>query len=532
MKAAPVVHHQDLMMDDQRDGQSGADGASKRDVRIAIIGAGFSGLGMAIRLKQAGIEDFLVLERAEEVGGTWHYNTYPGCQCDVPSHLYSFSFALNPDWSRTYSGQPEIWEYLRGCANEHGVKPHLRMGHEVLAAAWDEGEEIWRLETSRGEFTAKFVVMAPGGLAEPKLPEIPGLDEFEGATFHSAQWDHDFDLSGKRVAVVGTGASAIQIVPKIQPEVEQLHVFQRTPPWVVPHSDRPVTSLERWVYRALPFTQRLVRAGVYWMRETLVFGMVRNRRLLRPMQRWASRHMRRQVPDRELRRKLRPDYTIGCKRILPSNGWYPALTQPNVELVTDGIGEMRGSAIVSEDGTEREVDAIVFATGFYVTEMPSAARVRGRDGMVLGEVWDGSPQAYLGSTVAGFPNLFLMIGPNTGLGHNSIVFMAESQIAYVMDCLRVVEERGLETVEVRADVQRAYNEELQEGLKDTVWTAGGCSSWYIDAKGRCTTIWPDFTWRFRRRLRRFDPESYVLRNGTPGSPDSGVQSESAVREAA
>ena len=487
-----------------------APGPGGRDVQIAVIGAGFSGLGMAIRLKQAGIEDFVVLEKADDVGGTWHYNTYPGCQCDVPSHLYSFSFALNPDWSRTYSAQPEIWEYLRRCAREEGITPHLRLRHELLAAAWDEEHELWRLQTSEGDFTARFLVMAPGGLSEPMVPEIPGLDRFEGACFHSAEWDHGHDLDGKRVAVVGTGASAIQIVPSIQPEVERLHVFQRTPPWVVPHGDRPVTRLEQRIYRALPFTQRLVRAAVYWMRETLVFGMVRNRRLLRPLQRWARRHLHDQVPDPELREKLEPSYTIGCKRILPSNEYYPALTKSNVELVTEGIREIKASSIVTEEGAEHEVDTIVFGTGFHVTDMPFANRLRGRDGQGLGDVWDGSPQAYLGTTVSGFPNMFLLIGPNTGLGHNSIVFMAEAQIKYVMDCLRVLGERGVETVEVREEVQAAYNEELQTGLKETVWTAGGCESWYIDAKGRCTTIWPDFTWRFRRRTRRFDAESYLL----------------------
>jgi cation diffusion facilitator CzcD-associated flavoprotein CzcO len=491
-----------------------------REVRVAVVGAGFSGLGMAIRMKQAGIDDFVVLERGEEVGGTWLHNTYPGCQCDVPSHLYSFSFALNPEWSRTYSTQPEIWEYLRSCADEHGVRPHLRFGHDVLSARWDEAGQVWRLETSRGEFTARFVVFAPGGLAEPRLPEIPGLDRFEGEAFHSAKWNHDCDLRGKRVAVIGTGASAIQLVPKIQSEVERLYVFQRTPPWVVPHSDRPVTRLEQRVYRVLPVTQRLVRAGVYWLRESLVFGLVRNRRRLWPLQRWAVRHLQSQVPDPELRRKVMPSYTIGCKRILPSDDWYPALMQPNVELVDAGAREVRDSSIVSEDGSERKVDVIVSATGFHVTDMPFAAMVRGRGGQVLGEVWDGSPQAYLGTTVSGFPNLFLMIGPNTGLGHNSIVFMAESQIAYVMDCLRMAERREVTTVEVREEIQAAYNEELQRGLKGTVWTAGGCSSWYIDAKGRCTTIWPDFTWRFRRRTRRFDADSYVLGDGVPGQASS------------
>jgi cation diffusion facilitator CzcD-associated flavoprotein CzcO len=480
---------------------------------VAIVGAGFSGLGMAIRLRQAGIDDFVVLERAGEVGGTWHYNSYPGCQCDIPSHLYSFSFALNPDWSRTYSTQPEIWRYLRRTADEHGVVPHLRLGHELLQASWDEQERVWRLDTSQGEFRARFLVMAPGGLSEPRLPDIPGLERFEGAAFHSAQWDHSHGLAGRRVAVIGTGASAIQIVPKIQSEVERLYVFQRTPPWVVPHTDRPVSRFEKRLYRALPFTQRLMRSAIYWLREALVPGFTRNRKLVRPLQRIARRHLERQVADPELRRKLSPSYTIGCKRILLSSDYYPSLNEPNVEVVTDGVSEIRANSIVDAAGAEHDVDTIVFGTGFHVTDMPFAALVRGREGSLLADVWDGSPQAYLGTTVAGFPNMFTMIGPNTGLGHNSIVFMAEAQITYVMDCLRTVARENLETVEVRAEVQDSYNRELQAELRDTVWTAGGCSSWYIDAKGRCTTIWPDFTWRFRRRTRRFDADNYLLGNG-------------------
>ena len=494
--------------------EAGGNGAGPH-VRIAVLGAGFSGLGMSIRLKRAGIDDFVVLERAEQVGGTWHYNTYPGCQCDVPSHLYSFSFALNPDWSRTYSTQPEIWKYLRDCADRYGVPPHIRFGHEVLSAAWDEEGKVWQLETSRGRFTAEFLVAAPGGLSEPRIPSIPGLDSFEGAAFHSADWDHGHDLRGKRVAVVGTGASAIQIVPKIQPQVERLHVFQRTPAWVLRHTDRPVTRLEQRLFRAFPALQRLVRAGIYWSREALVLGMAQNPRRLRPLQRLARMHLRRQVPDRELREKLTPSFTIGCKRILLSNDYYPALTRPNVEVVTEGIREVRGSSVVSEDGAEREVDTIVFGTGFHVSDFPFAERVVGREEQVLGDVWAGSPEAYLGTTVSGFPNMFLLTGPNTGLGHNSIVYMIESQIDYVMDCLREVEQRGIDTVEVREDAQAAFNAEVQARMPGTVWNSGGCASWYLDANGRNSTIWPDFTWRFRQQTRRFDAEKYVLGTRVP-----------------
>jgi cation diffusion facilitator CzcD-associated flavoprotein CzcO len=477
--------------------------------RIAIVGSGFAGLGMAIRLKQSGNHDFVVLERAGDVGGTWRDNTYPGCQCDVPSHLYSFSFAPNPDWSRTFSMQPEIWDYLRRCAEEYGITPHIRFGHELQEASWDEEDRRWRLQTSGGAFSADVVVSGVGGLSEPRIPPIPGLNAFEGAAFHTAAWNHAHDLTGRRVAVVGTGASAIQVVPSIQPRVAQLHVFQRTPPWVMPHSDRPVSKAERRLYRRLPAAQLAMRAAIYWARETFVLPFMHPRLSALP-ERIALRHLERQVHDPELRRKLTPSYRIGCKRILLSDDYYPALTQPNVEVVTDGIGEVRESSIVSEDGTEREVDTIVLGTGFRVVDMPVAERVRGRDGRTLAEVWRGSPQAHAGTTIAGFPNLFMLTGPNTGLGHNSIVFMIESQISYVMDCLRAMERRGIGAVEVRTEAQAAFNEDVQRRLSGAVWSTGGCSSWYLDASGRNSTLWPGTTWRFRRQVRRFDLANYSV----------------------
>ncbi len=487
-----------------------------REVDVAIVGSGFSGLGMAIRLKQEGVEDFVVLERANDVGGTWHFNTYPGCACDVPSHLYSFSFAPNPDWSQTYSRQPEIREYLRACADRFSVRSHIRFGCELIAAAWNEDGARWDIETSSGRLRAQVLVSGAGPLFEPNVPPIPGLDHFEGPVFHSARWDHEIDIRGKRVAAIGTGASAIQFVPAIQPNVEQLHVFQRTPPWVVPHGNRPVTRFERRLYRVLPAVQRLVRGGIYAAREILVLGFVKNPRLMRVVERLARTHMRKQIADRELLDKVTPEYSIGCKRILPSNDWYPALGRPNVELVTEGIEEVRGSSIVSGDGVEREVDAIILGTGFRVTEMPAAQLIRGRDGRALDEIWRGSPRAHLGSTVAGFPNLFLLLGPNTGLGHGSMVYMIESQIAYVLDALRVMAEDGMETVELRPEVEAAYNSRLDERMQGTVWNSG-CASWYFDASGRNAALWPDWTWRFRRRSSRFDAKHYRMRPGVPAT---------------
>jgi cation diffusion facilitator CzcD-associated flavoprotein CzcO len=478
------------------------------DVAVAIVGSGFSGLGMAISLLRDGIDDFVVLERAGDVGGTWRDNTYPGCACDVPSHLYSFSFEPNPAWTRTFSPQPEIHRYLRHCAEKYRVLPHIRFHHDLREARWDAAARRWDVATSQGRYSAKVLIAATGALSDPSIPRIPGMESFRGTVFHSARWDHEYDLRGKRVAVVGTGASAIQFVPKIQPQVDRLHLFQRTPAWIMPHPDRPLRDWERRVYDLLPPLQLAMRAGIYWARESFVIGFLTNRMAL--ASRIARRHLYSQVKDPVLRRKLKPRYTMGCKRILISDDFYPALTRPNVEVVTEGIVEVREHSVVAADGSEREVDCIIFGTGFQVTEMPVAARIRNAHGAALADVWQGSPQAHLGSAVAGFPNFFLMLGPNTGLGHTSQVFMIESQINHVAGALRHLRDRGLATIEVRREAQEAYNAELQRRLQGTVWNAGGCRSWYLDRNGRNSTLWPGSTWSFRTRTRHFRPEDYVL----------------------
>ena len=483
-------------------------------VDVAIVGSGFSGLGMAIRLKQEGNHDFVVLERDDDVGGTWNANTYPGCACDVPSHLYSFSFAPNPNWSQTYSPQPEIRDYLQRCAEDFAIRPHVRLRTTVTNAVWSEDEGRWQIETDGGDISARVLVSAMGPLTEPKIPDLPGLDEFEGETWHSARWNHDYDLTGKRVASIGTGASAIQYVPQIQPEVEQLHVFQRTAPWIAPHSNRPITDWERRIYRAAPALQRLVRGGVYTVREALVLAFAKRPRAVKLLERAARGHRRKQVKDKELLPKVTPDYSMGCKRILPSNRWYPALQQPNVELVTGGVREVRRNSVVGPDGVEREVDAIIFGTGFQVTEMPAAELLVGRDGRALSEVWAGSPKAHRGATVPGFPNLFLLLGPNTGLGHSSMVYMAESQIAYVLDALRAMREQDAPVAEVRADAHQRYNAEIDGRMEGTIWNTG-CVSWYQDATGRNGAIWPDWTWRFRQETSKFDEAEYELRSPAP-----------------
>jgi cation diffusion facilitator CzcD-associated flavoprotein CzcO len=485
-------------------------GTAPRHVRVGILGAGFGGLGTAIRLVQRGEHDFLIFERAADVGGTWWANTYPGCQCDIPSHLYSFSFAPNPNWTRTYPKQPELRDYLRATAEKFGLYDRIRFDTEVTDARWDEDASVWRIETSAGSYTADVMVAAPGPLSEPSIPDLPGIEDFEGTIFHTARWNHDHDLRGKRVAVVGTGASAIQAVPEIAQQAAQLDVIQRTPPWVVPHRDRPITRVERALYKAIPPLQRLVRTGVYVSRELLVPGLVYRPQILKAVEKLARKHLKDQVPDPQLRAKVTPNYTIGCKRILPSNKWYPALGRENVELVTDAITEIRPNGYLTADGTLHEVDTIIFATGFFVTDIPLANIVTGKEGKRLSEVWHRSPQAYRGTAMAGFPNLFLLVGPNVGLGHNSIVFMIEAQITYVLGALDQMRARGAGRVEVRPDAVIAYNNQLQAKMGKTVWNTGGCASWYIDAEGKNTTIWPDFTFRFWKETRAFDAAAYEL----------------------
>ena len=497
--------------------------------RIVIVGSGFAGLGMAIGLKRAGIEDFVILERADDLGGTWRDNTYPGCACDIPSNLYSFSFAPNPHWTRFFAGQPEILAYLRGCAERYGITPHLRYGHELLEARWDPPTDRWHLETSRGPVIAQVLIAGMGPLSEPARPALTGLESFAGPVFHSAVWDHTHDLTGRRVAVVGTGASSIQIVPRIAPQVEQLYVFQRTAPWIVPRPDRPVTPTEARLFRTVPGAQAVRRAASYSIRELTGVGLRGNPRLLARISKLAASHLARQVADPELRARLTPDYTIGCKRILISSDFYPTLQRANVELATSRIAWVRPDAVVTEDGAERPVDTLILATGFHVADLPAGRRLRGRDGRLMSEVWEGSSQAYLGTAVAGFPNLFLLVGPNTGLGHNSLVYMIESQIAYVVAGLRAMARAGVSVVDLRPEVQDAYNRRVQADMAGTVWTAGGCASWYLDSAGRNTTLWPGSTWAFRRQTRRFRLADYTTGTPAPAVNGSSVRGTGCAR---
>ncbi|MGS2804859.1 flavin-containing monooxygenase [Nocardia sp. MW-W600-9] len=481
----------------------------RRHVRVAIIGAGFAGLGVAMRLRRLGITDFVVFERAGDIGGTWRDNTYPGAGCDVPSQLYSWSFAPNPDWTHSFSTQPQIQRYVQDTVDREGVREAILLDCEVTDARWNVATARWDIQTSRGVFTADITVSAAGPLSAPKLPDIKGISAFRGALFHSARWDHDVDLTGKRVAVVGTGASAIQIVPSIAGQVGRLEVYQRSAPWVLPRLGHRYTLPERLWYRHVPGAQRVARTGVYWLRESFVLWQSKYPPLADVFAAGARLKLWWVIRDAALRRKVTPDYRLGCKRMLISNEYYPALARANVDVVTDGIREIGEHSIVANDGTEREVDAIVLATGFEITDSPTYDLISGRDGRTLAEVFgENGLSVYKGTTIANFPNLFLMIGPNAALSYTSAVFTIESQINYIVDAITTMDARGLRTVEVREQAQTEYNRNLQTKFVGTVWNAGDCTSWFVDEQGRHSRLWPDFSFRFERMLRTFDVDAY------------------------
>ncbi|MHC6214413.1 flavin-containing monooxygenase [Rhodococcus ruber] len=477
--------------------------------RVVVIGAGISGIGAAIALRRRGITDVVVLEKADSLGGTWRANTYPGCACDVPSLLYSYSFARNRDWSRLFAGQPEIRDYIEHTAAAQGVTSHVRFGVEVLRADWDDVDARWTLATTAGTVRARFLVAAAGPWNEPLVPEIPGLDRFPGEVFHSARWNHDYDLRGKRVAVVGTGASAVQFVPEIAPDVARLHLYQRTAQWVLPKPDRHLSAAERRLLTRLPGARRLVEAIEYGLMEALGLGF-RHPWLMRRLQ-WIGRaQLRAQVRDPRLRRALTPDYTLGCKRLLMSNTYYPALTRPNVEVHPAAVQEVRGSTVIAGDGSEAEVDAIVFGTGFHILDMPIARRVFDGRGRSLDEHWQGSPRAYLGSSVAGFPNAFVLLGPSLGTGHTSAFLILEAQLDHVVTAIDTALRRGWRTLEVRREAQDAFDDEVQAALPGTVYNSGGCRSYFFDVNGRNSFNWPWSSAALRRRVSAFDADVYAV----------------------
>ncbi|ADJ49398.1 flavin-binding monooxygenase-like protein [Amycolatopsis mediterranei S699] len=479
---------------------------NRTETGVVIVGTGFSGLGMAIQLRKEGREDFVILEKAHDVGGTWRDNSYPGCACDIPSHMYSFSFEQNPGWSRAYSPQPEIWQYLRETADKHDLRRFVRFGQEMTGARWDAEENRWHVATSGGdEFIGTALVAGVGALHLPMIPELPGIEKFEGPAYHSARWRHDVDLAGKKVAVIGTGASAVQFVPKIAPEVAELTLFQRTPPWIMPKADHEMSGRTRALFKAFPPAQRAYRTLLYWLLEARAIGFNGQSWVMKLGQRLAKRHVDRAITDPALRRKVTPDYTMGCKRVLISNDYYPALARDNVDVVTEGVREVRARSVVDTAGVEHEADVLIYGTGFHVTDAFDDLEIVGRDGRNLGKEWaTEGMRTHLGITVEGFPNLFFLLGPNTGLGHNSVVFMIEAQISYIAEALRLARGRAIEP---KPEVQERFNAQIQRKLAKGIWTRGGCKSWYLDAKGVNRTIWPGFTWRYwldTRKVRRED----------------------------
>ena len=489
---------------------STASPAATRQARVGIIGSGFAGLGMALRLRQTGQDDFIVLERGDAIGGTWRDNDYPGCACDVPSNLYSYSFAPNPNWTTTFAHQGEIRQYTEQVARDHDLHRSVHLNTFVQDATWNEDAKQWHVSTSQGDYVFDVLVSATGPLSAPSIPDLPGLKDFDGPVFHSAEWDHSVDLNGKRVAVIGTGASAIQFVPELQKVVGELKLFQRTPPWLLPRPEFKTSAVRRALFRRFPALQRMGRAWLYWSKEFNVVGFTRYSNVMKAPEVLARMHLKRQIPDNpELREKLTPNFTIGCKRILLSSNYFPALNQPNVEVLSTGVSSIGKHSVIGSSGEEREVDAIVLGTGFHVTDLPIADHVRGVGGKSLTDAWEGSMQGYKGATVPGFPNFFFVLGPNTGLGHSSMIFMIEASVQYVIDALQQMDRGRLASVDVRPERYRRYNEGLQKRMKPTIWLNGGCASWYLDETGRNTTLWPDFTFRFRQLTARFDIESYT-----------------------
>lgn len=477
---------------------------------VLIIGAGFAGLGMGIQLRRTGREDFLIIERASDVGGTWRDNHYPGVACDVPSHLYSFSYLTNPNWSRVFSPGGEILDYMRGCAKDERLLPNIHFDTEMLECRWDAGAGQWVVNTSKGVYTATILITGTGHLADSRLPDVEGLDSFTGVSFHSAGWDHSVDLKGKRIGVVGSGASAIQVVPEMQKLACELVVLQRSAPYMIPRADRAYTAGEKRLFQRDPEAVEALRSEIFWGGE-FNFAQRRNiPRYLNEAKKMALGHLDAQVADPVLKAKLTPDYEIGCKRLLISNTYYPALCAENTVLEASALARVEGSKVYGASGEGYDLDVLIFATGFEAVRPPFAKRIFGTEGISLDDHWDKGMQAHDSIAVHGYPNLFIINGPNTGLGHNSIVYIIEAQVDYILGALDHAEASGIAVMEARKDAEDAYMDRLHERSQGTVWLAGGCKSWYVDDRsGRLTLVWPDFAHSFRDENGTFHPGDYA-----------------------
>lgn len=485
------------------------------DGTVVIVGAGFGGIAMAIELRRAGIDDFVVLEKASDLGGVWRENTYPGAGCDVPSPLYSFSFARNVRWPRRYAGQADIHAYLARTARAYGVTGHIRFDTEVTGAEFDERSRAWLVHTANGaSLRATVFIPATGQLSRPAYPRLPGIEMFRGPSFHSAEWDHDVRLENQRVAVIGTGASAVQFVPRIQPDVARLTLFQRSPPYLLPKRDHPYEKWPRRAFGRIGALQTVDRFG-FWLYTEFAQQCLSKWQWLTPLfRRQARKHLRASVPDPRLRQTLTPDYTLGCKRLLFSNDYLPALTRDNVDVVTSPITEITTTGVRTADGVEHELDVIIYGTGFASLDMLAPMKITGSGGFPLSAAWRDGARAYLGITVPGFPNMFLMYGPNTNLGGGSVVHMLESQARYIGQAVRRIRETRC-TADVDSAAERRWDSEIQQRLEKSVWTR--CESWYRNAYGRVVSIWPGRTYEYRRRTKRFDVENYRVHTTTTGS---------------
>jgi len=480
------------------------------DYEIVIIGTGFAGIGMAVKLQQAGIHSFKLVERSNEVGGTWRDNTYPGCECDVQSHLYSFSFEPKADWSKKYSSWNEIRDYIIAVTDKHNLRQKIQFNTGLEGASFDKNSGTWLVNLSDGSKTrARFVITAVGPLSNPSIPEISGKESFNGPIFHSAQWDHAADLKGKKIAVIGTGASSIQFVPRIAENAQSIELFQRSAPWILPKPDRKIFAIEKALYQYLPGWRLAHRASLYWANEVTLRGFLKEKSWIRSIAEWgATKHIHHHIKDEELRKKLTPDFQFGCKRALLSNEYYPALARDNVAVVDTGIERITETGIIDKQGKAHDVDVIIWGTGFKVDEPLMGIDIAGIDGQDLNAVWkDNGFESYYGTTVAGFPNAFILAGPNTGIGHTSLVVMIEAQFSYIMDAIQKIQQQDIKYIDVKESVQTQFCQSMQDKMVGTAWTSG-CNSWYLSDSGKNFTIWPDYTYNYIRQIKQINLADY------------------------
>jgi cation diffusion facilitator CzcD-associated flavoprotein CzcO len=491
-------------------------GTISNPYHVLISGSGLSGLGLAIRLKQEGLQDFIILEREPEIGGTWYANSYPNCACDIPSNLYSFSWEPNPNWSHFYSRQSEIFKYIQHCADKYKVRNHIQLNTEVISANWLEQEKLWQIKSSCGTHYCKYLVNANGPLSDPRIPDFPGKESFKGKMFHSAKWDHNYDLRDKNVIVIGTGASAIQFVPAIVNKAKHVTIFQRTAPYVIPRNDYTVPDFVKKLFKLAPFIQKLQRACIYWFREGQILSMLYRLYIYQVFQFLAKAYIYIMVKDPKLRKIVMPNFDFGCKRILISSDWYHTITRPNVTVIPYSVESFTEDGVIASDGTRVKCDTIILGTGFEIQrlDLHSGMKIYGKDGIELQEFWqkEGAMKAYKGSTIPNFPNFFILLGPNTGLGHNSMIYMIESQLNYIISALRYLQRTNNKTFEVKLGPYIRFNREMQQKLQGSVWNSGGCSSWYLDKYRHNPTIWArGFTFLFYWALKCFDADSYILK---------------------